>query len=619
MIQVSALLKYLLGPLVLVASVASGGHAPVTAPLSVTPVAMFRGDPAHTGNAPGAVATAFGGILWRFRADGPVRSSPALGAETLYVGSADGALYALDRADGKVRWKYRAGGPINSSPALAGGLVYFASHDGTCYALDAASGRLRWKRATGVSKPFDWTGDYYTASPVVADGFALFGSPDGAVYAFDAETGAERWKYQTEGRVRASPAVESGTVFVGSFDGSVYALDLRSGTRRWRFDTEGHKLDSHKFGFDRRSIQSSPVVKNGIVYAGARDGYLYAIDAARGSLRWRNDHDGSWIISTVALADSTLISATSDGHFANGLDPATGRQRWRLPTSSAVWSSPTIAGEVVLIAETQGTLHAVDRRTGVERWRYGAGGMLLSSPVADGGVVYLGVVDGSVVAIRTDAARSLTRAVFWDKTLVGESRAPDDAAIHQFFAARGYVTLDSDSLRLFFEARLRDRAPSVVIFAEDVLPISVAATNADTSLVRRYLNSGGKIVWMGVPPRMWPRDKSGDRPYSMITSAAPTSLLGVEHAGASFDRLGTTVTAAGKRWGIRWWRTSSWSVAPSPALTILSNDEGGHASAWVRSYGGPAGSGFVRYDGSGSSAAELNEIADLAEYWPARP
>ena len=66
---------------------------------------------------------------------------------TVYAGSDDGTVYALDAATGGLRWAYTAGDSV-SDPAVAGGTVYVGGHDGTVYALDAATGRLRWTYST---------------------------------------------------------------------------------------------------------------------------------------------------------------------------------------------------------------------------------------------------------------------------------------------------------------------------------------------------------------------------------------------------------------------------------------------------------------------------------------
>jgi outer membrane protein assembly factor BamB len=47
----------------------------------------------------------------------------------VYVGSADGSLYALDAVSGAVIWTASTGSFVDSSPTVANGVVYSASFD----------------------------------------------------------------------------------------------------------------------------------------------------------------------------------------------------------------------------------------------------------------------------------------------------------------------------------------------------------------------------------------------------------------------------------------------------------------------------------------------------------
>ncbi|MEO0080493.1 MAG: PQQ-binding-like beta-propeller repeat protein, partial [candidate division WOR-3 bacterium] len=54
-------------------------------------------------------------------------------------GSDDGYLYAI-KPDGKLRWRYRTEGPIYSSPAIGSdGTAYFGSNDGYLYAVQGSA------------------------------------------------------------------------------------------------------------------------------------------------------------------------------------------------------------------------------------------------------------------------------------------------------------------------------------------------------------------------------------------------------------------------------------------------------------------------------------------------
>ena len=144
----------------------------------------------------------------------------------MYIGSFDGALYALDAQTGSVRWRFETDDHVYASPALGGGLVYIASTDGSVYAVDR-SGRQRWR--------YD-TGDVIRSSPVL--GRAPHGS----------------------GRI----------LYVGSAAGSLYALDARTGRRRWSYDTTPRDPVLR----DRNDLNSSPALGRRGVYIGGEHGRI---------------------------------------------------------------------------------------------------------------------------------------------------------------------------------------------------------------------------------------------------------------------------------------------------------------------------------------------------------
>jgi len=588
---------------------------------------MFRGGAAHTGVYPSAPLRRFGGLQWRVQTGGMVQSSAALQEGALYIGSGDGLLYALDATTGAQRWRFRTGRAVSSTPAVAGGLVFVGSRDNTFWAVDARTGEERWRFETGRDVAFPWgfeSGDLYTSSPTWADGTLYFGSGDGHVYAVEPRSGKLRWRFATGGRVRSSPAVADGRVYVGSADGTLYALDAASGRERWRFETEGHVLESGEFGFDRRTIQASPAVADGLVFVGSRDGFLYAVDAATGKQVWRVDHRMSWVNTSPAIADGVVYAGSSDERFLQAVDARTGRERWRVATERPVWSSPAIAGDMVYVGDGSGTVYAVDRASGRERWRHKAGRRIFSSPVIANGLLYVGNDDGGIYAIRGSEA-ALLRAVFWDSTLAKASRVVAHRELRDYLVERGYQLLDTRALAGFLANRVQDRSPSVVVFSMDHLPAAVAPAAADTVLFRRYLNAGGKVVWPGIPPLIWPRDPATGEgtDYIRIDRAGTARLLGVDHARSNFDNYGAVVTDAGLRWGLSGWWDSNWGVDPSGVTETLALDDNGLASSWVRSYGGPPGTGFVRVYGgnwsAGGPTASFAAVQAVAEYLPVRP
>ena len=580
-------------------------------------VAMFRGGPARTGVYEDAGSgRTLAGLQWRTMTGGDVISSPVVAGDVVYVGSGDGFLYALDRATGDLRWRWDAGSPVASSPAVGEGLVFFGARDGRYHALDAATGRPKWHVATGADVPFPWgheSGDIYLSSPAYTNGVVVFGSGDGHVYAVDARTGKVRWRADAGGRVRSSPAIADGSVYAGSADGRVYAYDLSSGRTRWRFETEGVRLESRKFGFDRRTVQSSPAVAGGLVFVGARDGFLYAIDAATGAERWRFDHKVSWVNTSPAVAEGVVYAGSSDGQFVQAVDAATGKELWRTKTS-LTWSSPAVTRDVVYAGDGAGRLDALDRRTGALLWTFRTGSQVYSSPTPSGDLVFFGSTDGGVYAVRATAAQSVDRVVFFDSAYSKAAWANDPAALAVYLSHRGYRMVNAAELGEFLRAHAMDRAPSTVVFAIDHLPPQATDSAPERALLRRYLDAGGKVVWPGVPPLLFPRDSATGGVKGGLAAldwAAPSRLLGVPHEAAMFDLRGVRATPEGVRWGLppRW--RAGWGIAADSTLTVLGRDEWGLASSWVRRYGGPPGTGFVRVPADDPMAVYL-----AAEYRP---
>lgn len=569
-------------------------------PSAPPPESMFRGGPSHRGVYHGG-GPALLGLAWRAPTDGDVVSSPAVAGDVVYIGSGDGGLYALDLHTGARRWRFDAGSPVSSSPAVGGGLVFATARDGSIFAVDAATGVRRWRLTTGADLPLPWgheSGDHFLSSPAYVDGMIVVGAGDGGIYVLNAVTGKKKWRAQTEGRVRASPAVANGKVYAGSYDGRVYCYDLTSGALVWKYETEGVTLKSGSYGFDRRSIQSSPAVDEGVVYVGARDGFLYAIGADDGKLRWRVDHKISWIITSPAVSDHIVFAGSSDAHFTQALD-SSGTERWRFGADVPVWSSPAVADGLVYFGDAAGRVHAVDRATGKEQWMFRTGATVFSSPVVAGDLIIVGSTDGGVYALRTGHGPAIKRAVFYDSSYVKGATVRQADVTNRYFINRGYQTLDAAAVAGFLADRIADHAPSVVVFAVDCPPAALVTAPLAQSLLRRYLEAGGKVVWPGKPPLIFPIDLATGNypPLTQMSWSAPNELLGVPHDAAIFDVRGARATAAGTRLGLpaRW--RDSWSVSPSGVTTVLGLDEWGLAAAWIKRYTGGPGTGFVRVPG----------------------
>lgn len=136
-------------------------------------------------------------------------------------------------------------------------------------------------------------------APTIANGMVYFADAHGSVRALDIASGKERWHFRTGGEVRIPPTIWNGRALFGSGDGWVYACDATTGRSLWRFRAAPIERKIPVFG---RLLSTWPAssgirVQDGIAFVAAGivnyDGtYVYALNAATGALKWKNDTSG---------------------------------------------------------------------------------------------------------------------------------------------------------------------------------------------------------------------------------------------------------------------------------------------------------------------------------------
>lgn len=571
--------------------------------------AMFQANLNHTGVYSTKAAAQFTGIKWKFVTNGPVRSSPTLFDGVVYFGSSDQFCYAVQSQTGRQVWKFQAGGAVHSAPACTTTDVYFTDSKGTLYDLSRADGKLKWKLET-ANHPYLGGWDYILSSPIVTNTLVYFGSGDGYLYAVEKTSGKQKWRFQTGEVIRSTPAVADGLLYIGGFDGKLSALDAETGQVRWGFKTVGNQF------FPKGEIQGSPAIVDGIVCFGSRDYHLYALDAKTGKELWKVLHENSWVITTPVIHNGIVYAGSSDGKFVQAIDLKTGVEKWRAATTSNVLASPALAEDVVYFSQMDGVFLALDAATGKEKWKFTATDPIFSSPVVADSVVYVGCDDGGLYALSGEPADTFQpavwKAVFWDEKVVYhwfEHHVP----VRDHFVKAGYTQIDSIGLYRFMNRRIKDKTPSVIVFAMDCVPGFLASEISEKALLRQYLNAGGKIVWLGEPPLAVIKDENTGLPYN-FNPERTTKVLGFNDKDADSGFYAMRATPEGKKWGMPDSWVGSWPIDPKEVTTILGTDEFGRPMAWVKNYGGPEGTGFVRLWGRQRAIDNLGAIQAIAEY-----
>ena len=148
----------------------------------------------------------------------------------VFIGSGNGLFYALDLATGTPRWTYQTAGvefnsaefgydrkQIMGSAAVRDGTVYFGSRDASLYALDAVTGQVRWHREDGSA--------WVMNSPAVSDAVVVNArSSSTNVRALDPATGDERWVVEAGAVIFSSPTLVGATPAEGSRNTACLAL-----------------------------------------------------------------------------------------------------------------------------------------------------------------------------------------------------------------------------------------------------------------------------------------------------------------------------------------------------------------------------------------------------------
>jgi len=181
-----------------------------------------------------------GKLLWKFKAEGEIRSSALVQDNMIIFGSNDQNLYVLN-SKGKLLWKFKADSGIESSPAILKAKktqIIFGSNNGKIYSLDT-NGKLLWQFKTKGK---------ITAKPAIGNIYAnkkkyiVIGSADNNIYVLD-ENGKLEWIYETEGRICSEVCLadinndKKLEIIFGSCDDNIYCLSC-SGSKIWSYETD---------------------------------------------------------------------------------------------------------------------------------------------------------------------------------------------------------------------------------------------------------------------------------------------------------------------------------------------------------------------------------------------
>jgi outer membrane protein assembly factor BamB len=220
----------------------------------------------------------------------------------------------------------------------------------------------------------------------------------------------------------AHPVSAGGVIYTMDSAAMVSAFQVANGAREWQVDTRGEKDRSDNVG-------GGLAVDQGTLYAVNGLAELVALDAAKGTVRWRTD-TGTPARSAPTVADGRLFLTTIDDRLL-AFATQDGRQLWsyqatNAPTAYLGQSAPAYADGFVVAGFGSGEIATVRADSGLVVWTDSlaapnSGGVVAEFSTIRGlvtinnGTVYTISVGRQMVALDLHAGRRL-----WEREVAGE-------------------------------------------------------------------------------------------------------------------------------------------------------------------------------------------------------
>lgn len=303
--------------------------------------------------------------------------------------------------DGCTSWTRReAGGAAIDESA---GQVVVGTSQGELQVRDLRTARLvRTVRLQGGM----------TATPTIDGGIAYVGTDDGAVAAVRLHDGKILWQVFVDGEVREPAAVSGGRVLVVSGLDTLHALDQATGRPLWQHREPlppGITLRGQSqpaFGVARIDGVETPVVARGTA-----SGHGFLLNATNGSVVQRvlvGKSDAFFDVDADPVLNGTTGYFASHATGVLAVDLETGRELWRLREPGLTRLGGGTGG--VLVALGADAALGIDPSSGRVRWRVKLGTGAPSRPVIKGGRVHFTTDRGGLIVLDASSGRPLQRS-----------------------------------------------------------------------------------------------------------------------------------------------------------------------------------------------------------------
>jgi len=199
------------------------------------------------------------------------------------------------------------------------------------------------------------------------------------------------WVFECEDEIRATAGYHKGMIYTGAYDSNLYAINATTGKIAWKYPTDG-------------SIVSTPSFHAGGIYFGSEDHRLHAVSERTGQVIWTYYTDGP-IWSSPTISERHIFVGSDDGHL-HIVNAGSGRQAIKFNSGAPVRSTPLVEDDAVFFGNQNGDFFCIDFR-GQVKWRSNAKKAITSSPCKQNNVIYFASLDSMFYALDAKTGWSL--------------------------------------------------------------------------------------------------------------------------------------------------------------------------------------------------------------------
>jgi outer membrane protein assembly factor BamB len=314
-----------------------------------------------------AFDAANGGRLWTrsFKVSGDGASSVFGGGVSydngrVYITTGFGEVAALDASNGSQFWRVKPAGPLRGSPTIAFNAIFVMTQNNEIHALDPSDGSPLWAKSGSLQQ----SGVFGVAAPAAGRGTVIAGYSSGELVAYRYENGRELWSDALSRTsistqvgsltdVDADPIIDRDQVFALGQGGRMAAYELVTGQRLWELNLAGI---------------STPAVAGDWVFTLTDDSQLLAIQRGTGKVRWKTQlrefrkvtkkkKKGQIYWVGPVLAGNRLWLANSEGELAYA-NPADGSIATFTKLGDPVSLAPVVANQTLYVLDDGGRISA---------------------------------------------------------------------------------------------------------------------------------------------------------------------------------------------------------------------------------------------------------------------